>query len=286
MATYSQSRANGNTSDDATFRTLGSFISASLDSAGWAKTADTGQINWTTVVRAAVNTAAGYEIRTSPTKTGFEQVYVKLEYGQGSNVAYTSLWITLGYASDGAGTLTGTIGTRQVVAGVTSANYACTDRVSAGDDWFAIAQAIPAAGYINAGPTFLAIERLNDADGNPQTTGWNILGSRYQASFGQANNADGPSTAVSTLPMGYVPPGYSGSAGTVFVGVLMPQNGSACYPMRAACTIAATNTGTTSISFALYPGKTQTWITGGISVDAARCNTTIPANVVVHMRWE
>lgn len=285
MSTYSQGRANGQTTDDATFRTWGKFISDSLESGGWLKTADTGQINWATVTRAAVNTAAGYEIRTSPTKVGYEQVYLKIEYGSGSSANYPTVWLTLGYASNGAGTLTGVLSTRQPAAGVSAANYACTDRVSAGDDWFAIGWSIPAAGYGTSGPVFCAVERLNDADGNPKTAGWQILSARYQLAFGQAYDGSAYTTTA-TLPMGYVPPDYAGSAGTVFVGVLMPQTGAACYPMRAACTISVSNAGTGSVSFAIFPGKTQTWISGGMSLDNSRTSVTIPENVVVYMRWE
>lgn len=286
MSTYSQTRLVGNTANDAEFRAIGKFISDSLTAAGWAKTADTGQVDWTTVTRVAINTAAGYEIRTSPAKAGYEQVYVKIEYGQGSNVAYTSLWITLGYASDGAGTLTGTTSGRQVIAGVTTTPSAVTDRVSAGEDWFAIALNI-AAGGSNTGATHLSLERLMDADGNPQTAGWNILGARYQLSLSLAYDSSGPATAQTTYPIGYFPPNYAGTAGNVFVGVLMPQNGSACYPMRAGCVIADTLTGTGAITFALYPGKSQTWITSGVIIDATRSSLRgIPTSFVAHMRWD
>jgi hypothetical protein len=95
-------------STDAAFRTWGSELSAKFGAVGMVQTADTGQINWTTVTRAATNTAAGYEIW----KLSSGNLFFKFEYGSGASNAIPSLWMTVGTGSNGSGTLTGQVSTR------------------------------------------------------------------------------------------------------------------------------------------------------------------------------
>jgi hypothetical protein len=101
-------------SNDADFRTWGKGISDELAAAGLVQTADTGQINWTTVTKpAGSNTAAGYEIRRfDDALQSSAPVFVKVEYGTGGAADRPAVWITVGNASNGAGTLTGQVSTR------------------------------------------------------------------------------------------------------------------------------------------------------------------------------
>jgi hypothetical protein len=104
-------------STTAGFRAWGSALSAAIQACGCALTADTGQINWATVnVPAGANTAAGYEIYAfTDTLQATSPIYIKLEYGTGPLGAanYPMLWVTVGTATNGAGTLTGTTTVRQ-----------------------------------------------------------------------------------------------------------------------------------------------------------------------------
>ena len=97
-------------SSDAAFRNWGSELSGKFAAVGMVQTSDTGQINWTTVTRAAViNTAAGYEIW----KLSSGNLYFKIEYGTGATQpTLPSIWITVGTGSNGSGTLTGQLSTR------------------------------------------------------------------------------------------------------------------------------------------------------------------------------
>lgn len=88
---------------DAGFRAWGSDLSASFLNVGLVQTADTGQINWTTVLRPAANTMAGYEIWRYTDSS----VFVKVFYGTGGGVATPGVQIQVGTGSDGAGALTG-----------------------------------------------------------------------------------------------------------------------------------------------------------------------------------
>jgi hypothetical protein len=109
----------GDNGNDAGFRAWGSAVSAALAALGFVQTADTGQINWTTVTRPlAINTAQGYEVwRFADTLQATAPIFVKLEYGSGVSAIVTpGLWVTVGTGSNGAGTITGSD-----IAGVTGA---------------------------------------------------------------------------------------------------------------------------------------------------------------------
>lgn len=92
---------------DAAFRAWGSGISALLAAAGLVQTADTGQINWATVTRPTLaNTSQGYEIWRFPDALqATRPIFLKIEYGSGTNSGVPQMWVTVGTATDGAGTL-------------------------------------------------------------------------------------------------------------------------------------------------------------------------------------
>lgn len=97
---------------DAEFRTWGSGLAAQLLAMGLVQTSDTGQINWTTVTRPAINTYGGYEIwRFADTLQATKPVFFKLEYGISSVADRPALRFTVGTGSNGTGTINGQIGT-------------------------------------------------------------------------------------------------------------------------------------------------------------------------------
>lgn len=102
---------------DATFREWGSELEVKLAEAGLVQTSDTGQIDWTTATRSAINTlTAGYSIwRFDDSQQGTAPIYIKIDYGTGSTSTYPRAAITVGTGSDGSGTLTGTALTAQRV---------------------------------------------------------------------------------------------------------------------------------------------------------------------------
>lgn len=95
-------------SSDAGFRAWGSELSAKLAAIGLIQTADTGQVNWSTVTRPGTNTAGGYEIW----KFSDSSLYLKIEYGTAGTATIPSMWITVGTGSNGSGTITGQTSTR------------------------------------------------------------------------------------------------------------------------------------------------------------------------------
>lgn len=96
---------------DAKFRTWGLAMSTAMQAAGFVKTSDTGQINWATVTKpVATNTQAGYEIyRFDDDLQATAPIFFRVGYGSGGTASGNSptTWITIGTASDGAGTISG-----------------------------------------------------------------------------------------------------------------------------------------------------------------------------------
>lgn len=95
----------------ANFRSGGSAFAGQLSAMGLVQTSDTGQINWTTVNRNTTGDGlAGYEIwKFNDTLQATVPVFIRVEYrcGSGSTNRW-QVWISVGFATDGAGNLTGT----------------------------------------------------------------------------------------------------------------------------------------------------------------------------------
>lgn len=97
--------------NDANFRAWGLDLSAAFAEVGLVQTADTGQIDWVTVLRPAISTAAGYEIWRYTDSS----VFMKIEYGTGNGASSPGMWLTVGTGSNGSGTLTGTVSDRRTI---------------------------------------------------------------------------------------------------------------------------------------------------------------------------
>jgi hypothetical protein len=107
MATNSPSITYDN-STDALFRAwVLAYHNALVSGVGLTNTADTGQIDTSTVLKpAAGNTAQGYKIYKF--NDGLTDFFIKVEFGSGANGALNpAVWYTIGWATNGAGSLTG-----------------------------------------------------------------------------------------------------------------------------------------------------------------------------------
>ena len=95
---------------DAEFRLWGAELNAKLAAVGMVQTADTGQIDWVTVVRAGVSADAGYEIwRTSDALHATAPIYIKIYYGTHTSTTSPRIRIQTGISSNGTGTLVGVL---------------------------------------------------------------------------------------------------------------------------------------------------------------------------------
>lgn len=124
MATQSWSTPIDHSSD-AGFRTWGAELQTKFLAAGLVQTADTGQINWSTVTRPATSTDAGYEIYyLNDSLFATAPIYLKIFYGTGQSLVanYAGLRVQIGTGTNGAGALTGTTSTAQAVVTLTQAD--------------------------------------------------------------------------------------------------------------------------------------------------------------------
>lgn len=102
-------------SSDATFRTWVAEVIAMLIAAGITQTADTGQINTTTVTRPGTNTNAGYAIfRFNDTMQATAPIFFRIDFGTGGVATGPRMMLTVGTATNGSGTISG--------AGIASTN--------------------------------------------------------------------------------------------------------------------------------------------------------------------
>jgi hypothetical protein len=102
---------------DANFRIWGAEFNSYLAAVGMVQTADTGQIDWVTVLRPGVSTDAGYEIwRMNDTLQATAPIFVKFIYGTGSQSGYPRINMQVGTGSNGTGTLTGLLTTSLQIA--------------------------------------------------------------------------------------------------------------------------------------------------------------------------
>ena len=164
---------------DALFREWGAEFSAALAAIGLVQTADTGQINWTTVTRAAANSNAGYEIwRFNDALQGTAPIYIRFDYGSNSVQAAPRIQVTVGTGSNGTGTITGTaLTTARSMLGangntynsdVTIPSYFCFKDGHLGIAW---KTSTSAAGTTTGVSALFMISRTVDSAGAADATG-------------------------------------------------------------------------------------------------------------------
>lgn len=182
MATFTASLTRSGTFSDAEFQAVNTFISASLESAGITKTADTGQIDTTTENwPGSNNTSAGYEIRQfTDALASTKPVVFKMEYGRGGSTNYYNLWLTIGTGSDGSGAITGELLSRTEMGNplASSPATAAPSFISGGTNRFVIVC------YTDSSSNcfFVAMERTLDATKTVTDRGINFLYGRQVAS--------------------------------------------------------------------------------------------------------
>lgn len=183
MATRTSSLAPTNVSD-ASFRLWINEIHNSLIAFGWVQTSDTGQINFSTVLRpAAINTYQGYAVyRMADSLQSTCAVFMRLDFGTGGGTDSPALKVKVGIGStDGAGTLTGNLSTQVLMVSGSAPSAALFNCRTAGTT-SSFRMHFWGTTYSNVGLT-VAIERDLDTSGAETSLGVNILTS-YQSAGG------------------------------------------------------------------------------------------------------
>lgn len=94
-------------SSDAGFRAWIIELAGAFAAVGLVQTADTGQINTSTVNKPSAGNNAGYQIW----RFADSSLYLKFSYGTANATSAPTIWVTVGQGSNGSGTLTGTLST-------------------------------------------------------------------------------------------------------------------------------------------------------------------------------
>lgn len=168
---------------DAEFRAWGSGISAQLAACfGWVKTADSGQIDWLTVLKPALGTTKmGYEIwRFNDALQATAPVFMRIDFGSGANAANPSLWFTFGNGTDGAGAIqAGGLAEFQVTSGADGTSRTAYFSGTTGRGVFATGLNVAAIAAV----LVFSVERTKDATGADTADGVLIT---YNAGTGTA----------------------------------------------------------------------------------------------------
>jgi hypothetical protein len=206
-------------SSDPLFRAWGSAINVKLAAAGLVQTADTGQINWTTVTApVGATTAQGYEIwRFADALQSTAPVFFKLEYGSGSATNNPGLWITFGSGSSGAGVLTGTTSVRQAFGSTASYTTNPLSCYWCGDTNRFVASLFAAGTGLSPSLTVvLSFERTVDSSGVVTSEGVLLLVKTGSGAYAQVhwNCTTGPTSSWETTVGAMGPQMGTGSSGS------------------------------------------------------------------------
>lgn len=180
-----------NMASDASFRAWGLVWSTNLAALGWVQTADTGQINWTTVTKPGVaNTVAGYEIwRMNDALQGTAPIFLKIEYGTGAAATNSALWITLGFSTNGAGIINSTNTSTRTQIYTTQNSATLNDWKFCGSSNRLGVMENP---LVSSQCKYIFVERTHNSDGSDSATGaMLVFGSSQSSNFSQLVTASG-----------------------------------------------------------------------------------------------
>lgn len=233
MATVTTTILPGQHTTDAEFRAQVQFFHDTF-ALGLTQTADTGQINISTVTRPlASSTVMGYEVwRFNDTLQATKPVFIKVEYGSGNGSQHQfSVWITIGSASSGAGAISGSpfLVRTQFYGGNTAANLQQAFG-SAANNRFSIATHLTTGSATT--PIMLTLERTKDNTGADTNVG--LLFNGY-GNAGAGNSyvlPFGATTPVAEKGFQIIlstnnPTAYTGDQG---IGLVIPMLGVAIQP--------------------------------------------------------
>ncbi len=172
MTTYNVDFTQDITTSDATFRAWGLAISTALAAIGLVQTSDTGQINWSTVLKPSGSPVTqGYEIwRFNDALQSTAPVFIKFAYGSAGGQV-PGIIISIGTGSNGAGTLTGLTTSGSTFQSINSAYVSPLYGFGDGSSFGIMTSTVASLGAAFAWSWGFFIERSRDADGTPNGDG-------------------------------------------------------------------------------------------------------------------
>ncbi|MGE5110632.1 MAG: hypothetical protein ACM3JB_07250 [Acidobacteriaceae bacterium] len=219
---------------DAAYQTAITGFAGLLDSAGWARTSNTGQVTLASALRSGA--ATNYEVRKS--NDGLTDLYLKITYALVNNDLFPI--IVLGTGSDGAGTITGpagqTISMNTLATGSTSNTGTFTYQIC----WATLhGSFVMSCKHDSSNPWLLCVERSRDSSGSPtsdyatmyMSQSYNVLASRHlQQTLFIGGSYTAGKTSQSTAWASALPSitnnVYSGDVGVSPVRPMIPHEGN------------------------------------------------------------
>ena len=271
---------------DATFRAWGLSISNLFAAVGLVQTADTGQVNWTTATKPAVNTTPHYEIwRMNDTQQASAPIFFRIEYGTSNATNRPRMQLQVGTGSDGAGNLINPSTKSVLISATTGTNTtAYTSYAAAGEGYFNC--------FLKGGSqhnALISICRTCDADSTPNALGWTVYFGGTNAGAG-----GGPNVAVYDVATGYVTVSTANMACVAPFGITNTLVGTdyqvflnwsilpRVYPLFASCHVVKAEIGYgTTFTAALVGSTPRTYISGGSAINSSSlCNAGNSAYVL------
>lgn len=191
MATATWTTVLDHTSD-AAFRAWGSELSSNLAAVGLVQTADTGQVNWTTVTRPNGTTDVYEMWRFDDTLQATTPLYLKVLYGTANSfTSNAKIGFQIGFGTNGSGAFTGYqntipayVYTSQSTAGSVQSSTARTSYLCYSNGSFSLIHKV--GGYGGGYTYFITISRTSDTSGNYTSNGvikYSSSGSASRYSF-------------------------------------------------------------------------------------------------------
>lgn len=176
---------------DADFRAWGLEFHNLLLAVGLTNTADTGQIDFTTVLKPGASTYAGYKMYSfNDTNQAANPIFIKVQFGTGLTSPVPQIAVEVGIGTNGAGTLTPGFSTTGIgLRNNTATLSAVTPYVSSacyidGCFWIAFKRhSTSAANNVQSGMAFF-ISRSCDASGSPDARSWRLVAGNSGAGAG------------------------------------------------------------------------------------------------------
>jgi len=283
----------------ANFKQWAQAISGFFTTAGWSQAADTGQVNWGTIVSVPGSGAYVYEVWQP--NDGLTTFYLKVEYGNTSGTNSPGLRLTISSSTNGAGTATGLIigpikaATSATTPPSTSTQYECNFSGAAGRMCIMMWRNTP-----NSNQQVFTVERALNVSGAYQSTYVTLCtvglcpgnnSNTYQQSLmfgvGVAPALVQGSNAVGGLNVR----GFGGGVAGVFNGSIpvdfaAPYVGLHDFPMTVIGSMAASDvTEGVPFSVTLY-GSTRTFMPSKLGPFVGTGPACIGASYAVAMRYD
>lgn len=275
--------------------------------AGYTNTADSGQVNWSTI--AAVPGSAAYVYDIFQSNDAFTQFFLKVEYGNTAGTNQPNVRITIGTGTNGSGTITGFITTAfscspsGITPPSTTTQYECDFTGDSANSRIGVM--MWRNGPSSQGQMLFAIERSVNASGASTSTyvtlyavgnnaGTNISGKQQSLYFGVGAAPILPDHVLSGNPSGLCLriPNPTLAGGSSFNGSIPFDT---CAPYVGLFDYAGTMLGAgwgadfaegVTFTVTLY-GSTRTYMPGKIGAFAqASGNSTVSASMALCMRYD